>query len=390
MSKELQLLEALGQLPDAYILDAHRASVPARSARRRYVLIAAVAAVLCLLAGCAALVWHWYSTYFTLQREAPLSDSQVTYIQGHAQDIRESQTYDGYTIEFLSAIGEEQGAYLTFRITGPEDLSYIFSDDSLLFQRVTARPVGTEMPRNLGFRFVKDEDGNANTVNLVLEIHLNAQSDAAFGADHPWEVVFQGLRRQHYDKAYEEELLRTKYAGVEGFMFEDEEIDRLYTWETLSDATWHFELTLDSADTDSIELVSAPFSTPAIVTRRDRTEGLAYDTKEFVESVTVTSIRLHAFGATVTFQPPEDKEGTDFPNFFSAWFDMGDMYNPLTELVRRDENFFVMLKDGTRIDFFQYTGATSDGTAELTADSPLVLENIDYLQLSDGTRLYAK
>ncbi len=44
-----------------------------------------------------------------------------------------------------------------------------------------------------------------------------------------------------------------------------------------------------------------------------------------------------------------------------------------------------MLKDGTRIDFFQQIGA--DDTAELTADSPIVLEEVDYLQLSDGTRL---
>ena len=65
---------------------------------------------------------------------------------------------------------------------------------------------------------------------------------------------------------------------------------------------------------------------------------------------------------------------------------MGDTYNPLTKLVNGDENFFVMLKDGTRIDFFQQIGA--DDTAELTADSPIVLEEVDYLQLSDGTRLY--
>lgn len=30
---------------------------------------------------------------------------------------------------------------------------------------------------------------------------------------------------------------------------------------------------------------------------------------------------------------------------------MGDTYNPLTQIVSQDENFFVVLKDGTRIDF---------------------------------------
>lgn len=66
--------------------------------------------------------------------------------------------------------------------------------------------------------------------------------------------------------------------------------------------------------------------------------------------------------------------------------DMGDTYNPLTQIVSQDENFFVVLKDGTRIDFWQGEGAMD--TAYLKADSPIVLKDVDYLQLSDGTKLY--
>ena len=51
-----------------------------------------------------------------------------------------------------------------------------------------------------------------------------------------------------------------------------------------------------------------------------------------------------------------------------------------------EERFFVVLRDGTRIDFRQAEWATDE--ANLTSDSPIVLKDVDYLQLPDGTRLY--
>jgi hypothetical protein len=44
------------------------------------------------------------------------------------------------------------------------------------------------------------------------------------------------------------------------------------------------------------------------------------------------------------------------------------------------------MKDGTQINFFQYMGGKDKSV--LPPEKPLVLEDIDYLQFYDGTRVY--
>lgn len=66
MKNAMQLLEAVGQLPDDYILDAHSAIPKAASPRKRFLLIAAVIAALLALAGCAmAIHYVWAESPFT-------------------------------------------------------------------------------------------------------------------------------------------------------------------------------------------------------------------------------------------------------------------------------------------------------------------------------------
>ena len=66
MKRAMQLLEAVGQLPDAYIMDAHSDIPKAASPRKRFFLIAAVIAALLALAGCAmAIHYVWAESPFT-------------------------------------------------------------------------------------------------------------------------------------------------------------------------------------------------------------------------------------------------------------------------------------------------------------------------------------
>ena len=51
------------------------------------------------------------------------------------------------------------------------------------------------------------------------------------------------------------------------------------------------------------------------------------------------------------------------------------------------EKVMLALKDGTKVGLFQEDGARD--TAVLRADSPIVLSEVDYLQMSDGTRITA-
>lgn len=391
MKNAMQLLKAIGQIQDEYILDAHSDIPKAALSRKRLLLIAAVAAILLLLAGCATYAWHWYTVYFSMQRTEPLSDSQVSYINENAQNLDVSQTYEGYTIELKSALAEGQGAYITVKLTVPDDVDLINLKDgeTLHFRNLYAMPEGSELPASMSCQIMDDGDGKNNTVNVVLGIEPGgflSDEEVTFGSGKPWRIVLGDIRIDCWDREYEQELRQTKYAGVTDFMFTDEEVAQMHSEKVLTSGKWEFNVEFPSADTDSLELLTSPVSTKAVITRKDRSDAMFYGTAEAVEDITITSIQLHAFGATVAFETPETKEGSDFPDFFCAWMDMGDTYNPLTRLVRQDENFFVVLKDGTRIDFWQGEGAVD--TAYLKTDSPIVLKDVDYLQLSDGTKLY--
>lgn len=357
--------------------------------RKRFFLIAAIVAVL-LLAGCAAYAWHWYTAFFTTQRKEPLSNSQISYIHENAQDIHESQSHNGYTVELKSAIAESESAYITLGITAPEDvdLSFAFGDEKLVFRRIFVRPVGSELPANLSYRIMDDGDGKNNTVNMVLGIMPGGllEDGVGFGEGSPWEIILEDMEKTGHDREYEEELLRTKYAEMTDYMLEDDEAARVYFHTLLAEGKWEFEVELSFADHEYLELLSTPISTKAVVTRKDRTDVMLYNTANAVEDLTITSIQLRALGATVVFEVPETKERSEFPDYFCTWIDMGDTYNPLTRIVSQNENFFVVLKDGTRIDFWQTEGAVD--SANLTSDSPVVLKDVDYLQLSDGTKLY--
>lgn len=389
MKNALRLLEAIGQIQDGYIVDAHSDPPKASVSRKRIFLIAAAAAAL-LLAGCAAYAWHWYAAYFSMQRQEPLSDSQVSYIQENARDMHASQTHDGYTMELKSALAESREAYITLGITAPADVKLVNREDErLFFQNAYAKSGDDGDPLGMSCQILEDGDGRENTANVVVRIGIGDTigGEAAFDAHKPWKIVLGQLTADCWDREYEEELLKTKYAGVTDFMFTDEEAARAHTWLLLTSEKWEFEVTFDTADEQTLELLTEPMTTKAVITRKDRTDPMTYGIAEFVEDITITSVQLHLFGATVTFETPECKEGSEYPDFFCVWMDMGDTYNPLTKLVSEDENFFVVLKDGTRIDFWQGMGGIE--TAELRADSPIVMKDVDYLQLSDGTKLYA-
>ncbi|MCI5486186.1 MAG: hypothetical protein MR426_14230 [Clostridiales bacterium] len=66
MKNAMQLLEAVGQIQDAYIIDAHSDIPKLASPRKRFLLIAAVVAALLALAGCAmAIHYVWAESPFT-------------------------------------------------------------------------------------------------------------------------------------------------------------------------------------------------------------------------------------------------------------------------------------------------------------------------------------
>ena len=66
MKNAMQLLEAVGQIQDAFIMDAHSDIPKAASPRKRFLLIAAVIAAMLALAGCAMAIYYvWAESPFT-------------------------------------------------------------------------------------------------------------------------------------------------------------------------------------------------------------------------------------------------------------------------------------------------------------------------------------
>lgn len=66
MKSAMQLLEAVGQIQDDYIMDAHSEIPKSASPRKRILLIAAVVAALLALAGCAmAIHYVWAESPFS-------------------------------------------------------------------------------------------------------------------------------------------------------------------------------------------------------------------------------------------------------------------------------------------------------------------------------------
>lgn len=384
MNKAMRLLEAIGYIQDEYILEAHRDNIECVHANKKIMLIAAIAAILLLLAGCAAFAYHWYTVYFTQVRQAPLSDSQIEYIDENAQEFQLSQTHNGYTVELISAISESRSAYVTFGLTAPDDvdLSSVLdpnSEERLSFQGLFATVTGNGFPADISCDAADDGDGKKNTLNIVLRINpAMSQGEAgAFGPGTICTVEFNGIVQWNYDPKYEQELLAKKYAGQTDYILDPEESNRVHPQTLLAAGDWKFEIELTSADAEVAELLNEPILAKVLVVRIGNSE---YETEESVEEVTLTSIQLSPLGATISFEKPEPIE-----KFDCIYINVNQFGNDSSKEVGEEKGVSLVMRDGTKIYLYQEDGAKEE--AFLNADSPIALKEADYLLLSDGTKL---
>lgn len=117
------ILDMMGDARDSYVWDARQPQPSQRrilSARRVW-LMAAVIAVMLLLVGCTvAYVNGWFTDFFSERSSAPLSDSQIDFIQENEQIIQETQAKGGWTVELKSTLCDGRTAFAIFSITAPE------------------------------------------------------------------------------------------------------------------------------------------------------------------------------------------------------------------------------------------------------------------------------
>ena len=308
--------------------------------RKRIVRIAAIVAALILLTGCAAFPQH------SDQSQEPLSGQQT-------EDIGQNGEQNGFSLELKSVVYESYTAYAVFDLTVPEEKDFSDVLDSHSNVSLGFSDLQTDIPANVSYEILDDGDEKNSTLKIVVTIQpvIEQGAPSAFGSGKTCEIVFSDVV---YNRVYEKELL------VSG--------------------QWKFVIELAEADSGELELLDSPVSTKVWVSRTGASESEGMDT---IEDVTLTSIRITPLHMEVSFEMPEPSD-----SFVGVFIDAAAFAPPPGTDGADYENIAIVMKDGTEISLFQSMGAKD--VAILTADSPIVLEKVDCLRMSDGTRIPAK
>ena len=395
MKNSIQLLKAIGQIPDKYIEDAHCSQF--KIPHKRIFLLVAIVSIL-LLAGCAALAGNWYVQYFSSKNHSPLSENQVQYLESHSEEFGDKQTYNGYTIEFDSALSEGNWAYVTFKITAPENVDFTSvleenSQENIFLDDLTARFQENALPSDLSYDVVEDNDGQKNTLHIVLKINTVIISDAEPNDEKlPCTISFSGITHRGYDEEVQKDLLREKYPDnwqtVTDYILDGEEggkVGLIHPTTVLADGNWRFqvELSVKTGKASSLELIEQPVSTIALAMRQGKNE---YEEVWRIEPIIVHSVVMDSLGLTVRFEPSEPLPDTDSMFLSPAEYEGSPMLalvgNPE---ISSDQELYLMMKDGTKITLFQ--GKSARDEAVFSADSPIIQEDIKYLHFPDGKKI---
>lgn len=395
----LELLTALGGISVEHLSGAEELqSKPCVRANgkmkmKRAVLIAAVVALTLLLVGCAvAYANGWFQQIFSARSETPLSSEQIQYIQNNEQIVGQSQTINDWTVDLKSTICDGRTGYLVFQITAPDgmDLEQYLNpptvDDKRLspgnysVSRDRMYPLSKASIGNLneaenymfadGGNWISDNDGKVNSVLYCMSIRCEKLYpdkpmllEEPFGKENTFHIRLMGITLEYTNLELQKEI-EEKYAG-QAYIVDGEEAAGLFCSDILTDEEWEFDVTFDS-DNQFMELITQPVSVQAKVWRY--ADEKQWDTVDSLEEVQISSFRVTPFGANIAFVPKSDTIGISL----QLWQDT-------------DDEIYAVMKDGSRIKLY-LTGA--DATI-LQAETPIVLSQLDYILLEDGTKLFA-
>lgn len=397
--KAMDLLVGFGSVKDSYVISAEefrqgkQKTQIKRLSTRKVWLIAAVIALTLLLVGCAvAYANGWFQQIFSARSETPLSSEQIQYIQNNEQIVGQSQTINDWTVDLKSTICDGRTGYLVFQITAPDDVDleqYLNPptvDDKRLSMgnssasrkaaySLAVASIGTvDRERNYWYLdsgdWMADGDGQPNTVLFCMTIRCEKMDpnkpmllEDPFGKDVSFRIRLMGITLEYTNLELQKEI-EEKYAGQE-YLVDGEEAAGLFCSDVLTDEEWNFDVTFDS-DNQFMELITLPVPVQAKVWRY--ADEKQWETKDSLEEVQISSFRVTPFGANITFVPKSDTIGIS-----------------LQLRQDTDDTICAVMKDGSRIQL-DVTGA--DATI-LQAQTPIVLSQLDYILLEDGTKLCA-
>lgn len=332
------LLMGLTDLEDELILDARKPVAQPHFRKRKLMALltaAVIASTLAMTALASADTTHKLREFFVRRSDAALSDGQQEFVEENAVALQDSQTHDGYTLTLDTAISDGICTYFLFQLTAPEGTildarSYDFREWYPL-----KSTLGTEFPGSGGWDTIDDDPGD-NTVSLRL-------------------MFFHGWDEDNYDSIFS----HTWNLRLEGL-----EATYLHNWDTpkmsieeifLSDGTWNFSITFPEQGNAEMEFITDPAACPCKT--NIGIQGW------HCEDVSITSLKVRAFSAVLTFQ------------------------HPTAGMINADiEDIYAVMQDGSMAKLNTATGAPGHLTYHF--DAPIVLADIDHILLPNGTRLY--
>ena len=397
--KAMDLLVGFGSVKDSYVISAEefrqgkqKAKMKRLSTRKMW-LIAAVIALMLLLVGCAvAYANGWFQQVFSERSETPLSSEQIQYIQNNEQIVGQSQTINNWTVDLKSTICDGRTGYLVFQITAPDevDLEQYLNPPTLDDKRLSmgndsasrkasyslaVASIGTvDSERNYWYLdsgdWMADGDGQPNTVLFCMTIRCEKIDpnkpmllEDPFGKDVSFRIRLMGITLEYKNQELQREI-EEKYAGQD-YLVDGEEAAGLFCSDILTDEEWNFDVTFDS-DNQFMELITKPVSAQAKVWRY--ADEKQWDTVDSLEEVQISSFRVTPFGANISYVPKPDAIGIS------------------PRIGENVENaIYAVMKDGSRIQL----NLTGNNDTVLQAETPIVLSQLDYILLEDGTKLFA-
>lgn len=352
---------------------------------RKALIAAVIVSMLAVTAGAVEYVSGWLAVHFSDNHAKPLSGSQMEYLEENEQKINETQVRDAWTVELRSAIQDGTTAYIIIGVSGPEgvDLEPEIVDGVMqeVFTPGNGGMVGAMSGApdiiscsegviwsQLGFSWEEDGDGKDNTKNYVIQIYPDMERSSVdpFGKDAEYYLHFENIVREYEDEAYRQELMNGKYKGQTDIMFTHEETMRLRCAEVLAEGVWDFTVSFAEREEQGVELLTESVTVVANIFRK-----VGPNIEDYVhvdDDVTITSFVLRPLSATICYE-----ECNGGPNFTAT-------------ANGKDRHIYAVMQDGSKIELFNY-GTSGVGYSVLEAETPIVLAEVDYVLMADGTKL---
>ena len=321
---------------------------------RPMVLAALVAliAAMTVTVFASEIITGWFKQYFEKHNDVILTTEQVQYLEENEQRLEQVQTQNGYTLKLKSVLADSNTLYVTLGMTAPVALPFD-NAHTITSEGIYLNDQDGKGYRANSIRTVDDGDGLDTTADVMLQLREGNWKEGG-----QWTLKIEKLGILVHDVKYEQQLLDTKYAGQENILFTDEEGEKIYWHETLAEGPWEFTLDMSKADGGELVITMDPITTRSCY-------GFKEDGTNVYCDAVITSVVIRPLGVTIYGESEEHASLDIAPS--------------------STDEIFVAMKDGSRIDL--QPRSSEIGEERFDVDAPIVLEEVEYIQIPDGTKI---